>query len=77
MSRIGLPPLSTYRIPIASTLKLFTAKDAKERKGKQSTEPVVKITNLVIASEFTLALISLAFLRVLGVLGGEKLFLSS
>jgi hypothetical protein len=45
---------------------LFTAKEAKERKGKQSTSLVIKITNLVIASEFTLALISLASLSVLG-----------
>jgi hypothetical protein len=77
MSRIDLPPLSTFRVPIVSTLKLFTAKAAKERKGKQSTGLVIKVTNLVIASEFALALNSLASLRVLGVLGGEKLFLGS
>ena len=46
--------------------KLFTAKAAKERKGKQGTSLVVKITNVVIASKFALALISLASLSVLG-----------
>ena len=47
--------------------KLFTAKDAKEREGKQSINLVIKITDLVIASGFTLVLISLAALASLAV----------
>jgi hypothetical protein len=37
------------------------------REGKQSTSLVIKITNLVIASGFTMALISLASLESLAV----------
>ena len=40
--------------------KAFHREGRQEREGKQSTSLVIKITNLVIASEFTLALISLA-----------------
>jgi hypothetical protein len=39
----------------------------KGRKGKQSASPVIQITNLVMASEFTLALISLASFASLAV----------
>ena len=39
----------------------------QEREGKQSARLVIKITNLMIASGFTLALISLASLASLAV----------
>jgi len=39
--------------------------DAKERKGKRSTNRIIMITNLMIPSGFTLALISLASLASL------------
>jgi hypothetical protein len=47
--------------------KLFTAKAAKEREGKQSMSLLSKTANLVIASGFTLELISLASLASLAV----------
>ena len=47
--------------------KLFTAKDARDTKENKGTSFVIKITNLVIASGFTLALISLASLASLAV----------
>ena len=47
--------------------KLSTAKATKEREGKQSMSLLSKTANLVIASGFTLALISLASLASLAV----------
>jgi hypothetical protein len=47
--------------------KAFYRKGRQERKGKQRTSLVIKITSLVIASGFTLALISLASLASLAV----------
>jgi hypothetical protein len=47
--------------------KAFHREGRQGREGKQSTNLVIKITNLVIASGFILALISLASLASLAV----------
>jgi len=44
--------------------KAFHREGRQGREGKQSTSLIIKITNLVISSGFTLALISLASLAV-------------
>jgi hypothetical protein len=47
--------------------KAFHREGRQGREGKQSTSLVIKITNLVIASGFTVALISLASFASLAV----------
>jgi hypothetical protein len=47
--------------------KAFHREGRQGREGKQSASLVIKITNLLIASGFTLALISLASLASLAV----------
>jgi hypothetical protein len=55
------------RITHIQPKKAFHREGRQGREGKQSTSLVIKITNLVIASGFTLALISLASLASLAV----------